>query len=180
MTTFVYLVLPQLSPGVGILLLCGVFFFQIIIDMFNTPHWYWCQNNRSSCAARERGGYDLLTSHRRKQSMMEHIVRFVQVTLENKVMKLIALLLQLTSIVGFITAWIIGMRSSELDVIRPLVGGPLVILVLSFVWSTWFQKKIAEPNKKGLQRDVTARFKSCKCIRYSSNKPLLSLQSIST
>ena len=164
MTILMYLVLPQLSPGVGMLLLCGVFFFQIIIDTFKTPHWYWCQNNRCSCAAGERSGYNLLRTARQKVSLRERFVRFVQIILENKVMKLIALLLQIFGIAGFIAAWVIGMNSSNLDMIRPLVGAPLAILVLSLVWSSWFQKKVNDPYKRGLQRDVTARYKSGKLI----------------
>ena len=162
MAVFVYVVLPQLSPGIGMLLLCGVFFFQIIIDTFNTPHWYSCQNNRCSCAG---NGYDLLRTNRpQKLSIMERFVQFVQVILENKLMKMLALSLQIAGVIGFITAWVAGMRTSEYDVTRPMVGGPLAILVLSLVWSTWFQKRVNEPNKKDLQRDVTARYKSGKYI----------------
>jgi hypothetical protein len=167
MTVLVYLVLPQLSPGVGMLLLCGVFFFQIIIDTFKTPHWYWCQNNRCSCAVGERNGYDLLRASRQKLSLMERFVRFVQIIFENKVMKLIALLLQIFGVIGFIAAWVIGMNTNDLDYnfeIRPLVGAPLAILVLSLVWSSWFQKKVNDPHKRGLQRNVTARYKSGKLI----------------
>ncbi len=163
MTVLVYLVLPQLSPGVGMLLLCGVFFFQIIIDTVKTPHWYWCQNNRCSCAVGERNGYDLLRASRQRVSLMERFVRFVQIVFENKVMKLIVLLLQIFGIVGFIAAWVTGMNTNDLE-IRPLVGAPLAILVLSLVWSSWFQKKINDPRKRGLQRNVTARYKSGKLV----------------
>ena len=112
MTVLVYLVLPQLSSGVGMLLLCGVFFFQIIIDTFKTPHWYWCQNNRCSCAVGERNGYNLLRTGQQKLSVMERIVRFVQIIFENKAMKIVALLIQIFGFAGFITAWVIGMNTS--------------------------------------------------------------------
>ena len=160
MTVLVYLVLPQLSPGVGMLLLCGVFFFQIIIDTFKTPHWYWCQNNRCSCAVGERNGYNLLRTGQQKLSVMERIVRFVQIIFENKAMKIVALLIQIFGFAGFITAWVIGMNTSSINVTRPMIGGPLAILVLSLVWSTWFQKKVNDPSKRGIQGDVTARYKS--------------------
>ena len=164
MTVLMYLVLPQLSPGVGMLLLCGVFFFQIIIDAFKTPHWYWCQNNRCSCAADERNGYDRLRASRQTVSLRERFVRFVHIILETKVMKLIALLLQIFGIAGFIAAWIIGMNGSDLDKVRPIVGAPLAILTLSLVWSSWFQKKVNDPYKRDVQRDVTARYKSGELI----------------
>ena len=32
MATFVYLVLPEVSSGIGIMLLCGVFISQILVD----------------------------------------------------------------------------------------------------------------------------------------------------
>lgn len=164
MTVLVYLVLPSLSPGVGMLLLCGVFFFQIIFDTFKTPHWYWCQNNRCSCAVGERSGYDPLRTSRQKLSMRERFVRFVQIILENKVMKIVALLLQVFGVVGFIAAWMIGMKTSDIDKIRPLVGAPLALLALSLVWSSWFQKKVNDPYiiKRDLPREVTARYKSGK------------------
>ena len=81
-------------------------------------------------------------------------------------MKIIALLLQVSAIVGFIVAWAVGMSGSGYDVIRPTVSCPLCILVLSFVWSDWFQTKIAEPYRKDFEREgITARFKSCEyCI----------------
>ena len=73
-------------------------------------------------------------------------------------------MLQTFGVIGFIAAWVIGMNTGGFDVIRPLVGGPLAILVLSLVWSTWFQKKVNEPDKRILQRNVTARYKSGKLV----------------
>ena len=160
--------LPAISPGVGILLLCCVFFFQTFVDMIKTPHWYWCQNNNCTRARAERNGYNPLSQNHQQRSKMEYFVCFVQAILENRVMKVIALLLQTIGIFGFIAVWVASTNASEYDMTRPMVGYPLVILVLSFTWSNWFQEKIAEPDKKDLRReDTTARFKSSKYTGHS-------------
>ena len=170
-TIFVYLVLPEISPGVGIMLLCGVFFFQIVVDIFKTPNWF-CGQNRCSCFNTERNGYDHITGHHnfnlktiKWAKVFEYFVRCVQVLLENKVTKVLALLLQILGIIGFISLWVSKMKGHGYDMIRPMVGFPLVILVLSFIWTNWFQEKIAEPHTQ--MNNVTARFKSSKYFRQS-------------
>ena len=167
MTIFVYLVLPELSPGVGILLLCGIFSFQMCVDVINTPHLLWCQNRNYNqlFAGCRRNGYNLLTSANQPKSKFEYVVRIAQIALENKLMKIIAVLIQVFSLIGFIVGWILGMQNYGQNLfIRATIGGPLCILVLSFIWSDWFQMKIVTPNKKNLEReDITARYKSCEC-----------------
>ena len=159
MTTFVYLVLPELSPGAGILILCGVFFFQIVVDIYYTQYWIWCQHDGCCRAPREQRGFDHL--HPQRKSKMEYFVCIVQLLLENRAMKVIALLLQTLGIFGFIGLWVHNMRRHGYNTIRPMVGYPLGIFFLSIVWSSWFQEKIATPHRRE-QRRNTARYKSSK------------------
>lgn len=153
MTTFVYLVLPEISPGAGIFLLCGVFFFQIILDFGYTQKWFWCQHDGCSCP---RQGQNF--SRLRRRSKVEYVVCIAQLILENRIMKMVALMLQIAGIFGFIGVWIIHMKHRGYNIIRPMVGYPLGIIILSVLWSTWFQEKIATPyGRKPLH---TARYKS--------------------
>ena len=156
MTTLVYLVLPEISPGAGILLLCGVFFFQIIVDICYTQNWFWCQHD--GCFRAQRG-HDFPNLHQR--SKVEYVVCTVQLILENRVMKILALVLQISGIFGFIGVWVINMKHRGYNVIRPMVVYPLGIIILSVLWSTWFQEKIATPYGKEPQKN-TARYKSSK------------------
>ena len=158
MTTLVYLVLPEISPGAGILLLCGVFFFQIMVDIYHTQNWIWCQNDGCCCARSERRGFSRL----RRRSKVEYVVCFVQLILENRMMKIIALLFQTVGIFGFIGIWVSNMKHRGYNMIQPMIGYLLGILLLSVIWSTWFQEKIAAPHRQRESQSNTARFKSCK------------------
>lgn len=170
MTTFVYLVLPEVSPGLGILLLCGVFVFQICVDIFYTPNWF-C-GHRQGCCDRtpDRNGYDEVdqgTPNNKKKSARWAIVRYlvcvVQALFENKVAKVIALLLQIIGIFGFIGMWVVNTKDLQYNMVRPMVGYPLTIFVLSVIWSNFYQEKIADCHKHRLKReDITARYKSGK------------------
>ena len=155
MTTFVYLVLPEISPGAGILLLCGVFSFQIIVDIYYTQRWVWCQHDGCCCASREQRGFSRL----RRESKVEYVVCIVQLILENRMMKVIALMLQIVGVFGFIGVWVVHMKHRGYNMIRPMVVYPLSIVILSFIWSSWFQEKIATPHRKE-QHTNTARYKS--------------------
>ena len=154
MTTFVYLVLPEISPGAGIFLLCGVFFCQIIVDCYYTQKWFWCQHNE---CLRTQQRHD--PSHIHQKSKVEYVVCIVQLLLENRVMKIIALVLQIVGIFGFIGVWVVHMKHRGYNMVRPMVGYPLCIIVLSFLWSTWFQENIAVPHGRE-QQNNTARYKS--------------------
>ena len=156
MTIFVYLVLPEISPGPGIFLLCGVFFFQIFVDFCYTQKWFWCQHDGCSCTQQ---GHDFTHLHRR--SKVEYVVCIVQLLLENRVMKVLALLLQATGIFGFIGVWVVHMNHHGYNIIRPMIGYPLGIILLSVLWSTWFQQRIATPHSREPQNN-TARYKSSK------------------
>ena len=164
MTVFVYLVLPELSPGAGILLLCGVFVFQICVDLVKTPNKFWGQNYGCCCRETERNGYDTIALNTRKKwRIVSYFVCFVQVMLENKITKFFALLLQIAGIFGFVAMWVFHIRNQGYNMFRPMIGFPLVVFVLSVIWSNFFQEKIATVHKKNTVKEgVTARFKSSK------------------
>ena len=161
MTIFVYLVLPEISPGVGILLLCGVFFIQICIDIVKTPNWYCGQG---TCMLTHRNEYNELSRQRSTGGLSwakvyGRVEKVVKVLLANRIAKVVALIVQIIGMFGFIGLWVGMTKSMHYDMVRPMVGFPLIILALSFIWSNFFQEKIAEADK---HKDVTARFKSSK------------------
>ena len=69
------------------------------------------------------------------------------VIIENKIVKVLAFLLQLIGIVGFIAVWTIKSKEPNYKLHRPVIGYPLVIVVLSILWTNVFQEFIAEPKK---------------------------------
>ena len=154
MTTFVYLVLPEISPGAGIFLLCGVFSCQIIVDCYYSQKCFWCQHDEYS---RRQQRHD--PSHIHQKSKVVCITQFL---LENRVMKILALSFQVVGIFGFITVWTVYMKHHGYSMIRPMVGYPLSIIGLSILWSTCFQEKIAVPHRRE-QQNNTGRYKSSRC-----------------
>ena len=164
MTIFVYLILPELSPGVGILLLCGVFTFQICVDFVRTPNRFWGQNMGLCCRDVERNGYNAVPAQQvrsTKWSFVRYLVCIVQVLLENKITKAIAFLLQVVGIFGFIGIWVLLVRKFDYNMTRPMIGYPLVVFALSVIWSNFYQEKIAAvPLTTSSIEGVTARFKS--------------------
>ena len=164
MTVLVYLVLPETSPGVGIMLLCGVFYFQIVMDIFKTPNWYWGQS-QSDCCGR-RNGYNRIQSHQQSSAVKRsRIIYVVYILLENKIMRILALLLQISGIIGFIVLCSLEKDEHDYVSIWSMVGYPLVILFISPLWSNIFQDKIAKSQDHEKKEDITARFKSSKYCR---------------
>lgn len=177
MTIFVYLVLPEISPGVGILLLCGVFFFQICVDIVKTPKWYCGQG---TCMLTHRNEYNELPRQRSTGGLSwakvyRRAEKVVRVLLANRIAKVVALIVQIIGMFGFIGLWVGMTKSMHYDMVRPMVGYPLIILALSFIWSNFFQEKIAEADKDRERRskDVTARFKSSKLFETMHSHLLL-------
>ena len=159
MATFVYLVLPEVSSGIGIMLLCGVFISQILIDIYKTPVPNFgssCQMCTCDCLRSQRQEYDRLqsyphqntdTSYFDQEGQSEYLYSKAGVIIENKIVKVIAFLFQLTGIAGFIVLWITKSNENNYNFYRPVFGYLFVIVVLSILWTNIFQEFIAEPRK---------------------------------
>ena len=145
-SVFVFLVLSYLPPDLSILLLNGVFVVQIIIDSFNTP----CRPNDDS------------ELHRRIMSKkLNKILGIVRVIFENKTTKLLALGLQLTGIVGLGIYLGINLYDGDVNTLQPVIAFPLVLIMMSLIWSNWIQKLLAKPKMKP-DTFHSARYKSSK------------------
>ena len=181
MSTLLFLVLTELSPGVAILVLNGVFLIQTAIDVYSSfRNRKKCLSD--SCNGHRHGDYTEMNDHAEEKELLvddleqgqgQEQGRFMaflsrlQCVLEHYVVKVVALLLQLGGLVGLIAFWAVKVLTAENlpakknVYMKPLIGLPLVLLSLSFIWSNRFQEAIAKPNLK-LNKDkkVTARYKS--------------------
>lgn len=181
MCTLVFLVLPELSPGVAILALNGVFFIQIIIDVRSSFRAKQCSTEE--CNVRRntsRNGYNPVgqadsPEHQpffnqvdtgRNKHLMKFL-RHLQCILEYHVVKVIAGVLQFVGVAGLIGYWIYVVKSGKSAgkqsvYLHPLIGLPFVLLALSTIWSNRFQEAIAESNVRKEGKKVSARYKSSK------------------
>ena len=175
MSSLLFLVLTELSPGVAILVLNGVFFVQTAIDICTSFR------NRKKCCSENcdirrhgaRHDYAQVGGHLEEEPLMDdlkgqqgqqggdenHSMTFLQRMLGHNVVKIVALLLQLGGLVGLISFW--ADRDTDNNN-KPLIGLPFVLLSLSFIWSNRFQEAIAKSNHKN--KKVTARYKSGECF----------------
>ena len=108
MSIFVYLILPEVSSGVGILLLSGVFLAQIAMDIYETPIPHFDSYNRKcSCLSGQQRQYRRIPSDPEASPVVSvrvlnyqshSVCSKVGIIIENKVVKVFAFLLQLTGI----------------------------------------------------------------------------------
>ena len=177
MTIFLYLILPELPPGLGILLLCGVFTFQIGVDIINKCRLNTCCDRYkicSCCAKYWRNGYERVPSQdvrsRKRKTIKHYLLHFFQLLLENRFTKVVALLLQVVTTLVFIIMWVIHTKQLSDTMLRPMVGYPLVVFALSVIWSNLFQDNIvAFHNNKSIKEGATAKFKSSKILTKGNN-----------
>lgn len=181
MCTLVFLVLTELSPGVAILVLNGVFFVQILIDTHSSFRTKQCATD--NCDLRrnsERQGYDrvdqanspehepfLIPMEDGRYKYFMKFLRRLQCITEYYVVKVIAGLLQFVGIAGLIGYWIYIVKTGksagkEVVYLHPLIGLPLVLLALSVIWSNRFQEAIAKSGVRKDDKKVSARYKSSK------------------
>ena len=92
---------------------------------------------------------------------LNKILGIVRVIFENKTTKLLALGLQLTGIVGLAIYLGIYLYDEDVNTLRPVIAFPLVLIVMSFIWSNWIQKLLAKPKMKA-GTFHSARYKSSK------------------
>lgn len=185
-SVFVFLVMAELPPDISLLLLCGVFICQIAVDLWYVDscivkNIHQCVRKRDGCnIVRNRpGGLEASEGSETSSNpgsekatvkvMTEPKTRKVTIVyncfemlLENKIVKSIALILQLASLVFFICRWCYVFMMSDGSLLygtRILTAAPLCLIVLSLVWTNKFHEWIASV---GRAEGKTARFKSSK------------------
>ena len=157
-STFVYLILPEIPSGIGIMLLSGVFFAQIAIDTYYTPKVCFCfylQRCKCKCLPRrQRNHNNDLESIQNEEimpltSVITHRSHSKLIIFEDKIVKFFALLLQLTGILGFSILTLCSNFLEDRDSIslRIVVGYPIFCIVQSILWTNVVQDLFAKPGK---------------------------------
>ena len=160
------------------LLLNGVFICQIALDLWRTNHWCCCDQTCFQCVRRNQTRVnftdysDLDNSNGVAQGgslkKVRLIIDFFETLLENRATKVIALALQFAGVSFFIVCWLIVMSEQNVGIryiykLRPMIGLPLSLLALSFIWSNKVQEWIAKPDNTLFndgREKRTARYKS--------------------
>lgn len=168
-TTFVFLVAAELPASLTLLLLNGVFAFQIFIDFCYSKPCCCCSQSCSQCMRRNytpmAGNNEQAERPRpyrvEKLKKVRQIINFFETLLENKTVKVFAFFLQIGGIMILIPTWVVLMGHPNTYKLRPMVGLPLSLLVLSFIWSNKVQEWIAKAdNTVFTDQKRTARYKS--------------------
>ena len=183
MCLLVFIVLASFPVGVSILLLNGVFLFQIALDVRKTFRTRKCvPRNRNShrkdyAEMSGEGGEDRRSLLRSMEEDVEgHIfgeawsykwLKHLDRWLENWIVKSVALLLQIVGLCGFLIFWISEMygdhslTGSRYFYTRSLIFLPLVLLCMSLMWTNLYQERIASIKKTAILKR-TSRYKSSK------------------
>ena len=174
MTIFVYLILPEVSSGAGILLFSGVFVAQIAMDIYYTPipYYFGSHNQKCSCLLRQQKGYhrtynDLQTSPLASFTFQHiHSVRSkAEIIIENKIVKVLAFLLQLMGIFGFSALWSELSKDTKYKSFWPTIGFPIIIIMLSIIWTDSFQEYIAQPRQYKEEHAHDSKAKGCTTVK---------------
>ena len=149
LTIFVYLILPEVTSGAGILLLSGVFIAQIAMDIYYTPIpcYFGSHSQKCSCLRRQQKGYHRTYNDLQPSPLVSHSVRSkAGIIIENKIVKVLAFLLQVMGIFGFSALWNELPKDTKYKSFWPIIGFPVVIIMLSIIWTDSFQEYIAQPK----------------------------------
>ncbi len=187
---FVMLVMTELPPDISLLLLCGVFVTQLVLDAVYTEKI--CCKLTCSVPRNEMRGYrnldgdddsifkssgDYSNDPNQEQNettisgvhlgKMRKFLRFLKFILENKIVKIFAVLLQLSSVVVFIVLWytvFFPSVTSDYNFYKllPIIAFPICLLILSVIWTNKYQIWIAKAQNTPITSETKAeaRYKS--------------------
>ena len=162
MTTLVYLILPNSSSEIGLILLAGMFITQIALDAnYNLVSFFGSYFQKFGCLLkRQRQKCSKSEGHQQRESLESITNQSVShVTVESKMMIVSSAILQLTFILGFIAVW--GKLSGEFDyrsltsTSSLMIGYSVVLLILSVTSTNTFQEYISEHKKFRKSDEIT-------------------------
>ena len=167
MSIFVYLVLSELHPAVSILVLNGVFFAHIAIDLYSSYYKKTNCNPNNYQNQLQRREYTELNENNEAESdpfvTRDPVVNQDRNKLYHKMknpLKVAGFLLQLIGLVSiFFFCFMVEKKENEYSYLRPLIALPLVLLVMSIIWSNRFQEATAKPYLLTCNK-VSSRYKS--------------------
>ena len=141
MSVFVFSVLCYLPPDLAPLGMQAVFIFQFLLDSYY--HWIReSDGNTSGCYNANKSEYETIGEEG------QHHIRYCSTVVENKLVKLVSVLLQLIGIIGFVVFLVVKASVSSEVYLFPVIGMPLSIAILSIVWSNKAQEHLANPQGK--------------------------------
>ena len=165
-STFVFLVLSYLPPNISILILSGVFFVQICIDIKRAP-WKPAPASRHQYHNLEM---EAPVKPSQLSLWLATLKEWFRQLLENRTVKIVALVLQAVGIL--VLTIFLGVKKRDIDrggsvavskILRPVIALPIALLIISFIWSDKVQKLIAHTNHI-VGECRTARYKSSKLL----------------
>ena len=193
MCLLVFIVLAAFPVGVSILLLSGVFFFQIAIDMLRlycSKHWKNCKDKFKPLRKgygkihdnSGRGNEDCCPLLLDTEEVIDEdeckVLKILGSVLDNPYVKFIALVMQGIGLTGVLIFWIytmLGNTFMKLDrmmkyfYLCPLVALPMVILSMSLIWSNIYQEGIAS-TKHRARKDGVENESQERTARYKSSE----------
>ncbi len=144
-STLVFLVLTQLSPGVGILVVSGVFITQTFVNILE------CDLIKHICSCTYRSRFMPKPDDKPSPANFKSCC--------NATFKILAFILQIVGLVAMVGYWIYTAMSQNSQIQYQLVVGlPAAIIALSIAWNRRVQSYISRSSREG----VSARYKSSK------------------
>ena len=183
MSTFVFSVLCFFTPELSLLSMQAVFMVQFAIDIYHLP-WSQCNLQTPRRSVHIQGSYETIGNDEEESQLhnMAEVVptntrsssverwrvgsrRFFQLILENKLMRCAALALQISGVVGLLVLIMLKKKAKPEDIdiyLPPVIGLPISITILSFLWSNKVQEFLLVPQQGSREITANARYKASK------------------
>ena len=168
MSFFVFSVLSYLTPDLTLLTMQGVFLVQFLLDIYYMPSLCKCNHHHRSSSRNsvpgdengQRAEHDVNVEDVQEESCFDKVKLFFQHILENKQIKLLAFLLQILGIGGLLAIIVVEAKVKSEIYLFPVIGLPLCITTLSFLWSNKMQGYLITPKNGVCDPSFNARYKA--------------------
>lgn len=189
-STFVFSFLCHVTPKLALFSMSSLFVFQFFLDIFYTEKFACSCPPRTTDNHQSREGYDTIdmqetgtlleNRHSQVQPVLQRrgdnffsnaifaseriALKIKQVLgnlLQNKIVKTIAFLLQVVGTLALaVLIWKEVHKSDPKGYLKPIIGLPLSVIVLSIIWSNKVQEFIAAPGNTSCKLPYSARYKA--------------------
>ena len=91
------------------------------------------------------------------------------IVIENKIVKVSAFLFQLVGIFGFSALWSALSKYTKYKSFWLMIGFPVIIIMLSIIWTDSFQEYIAKPRQHEEEHVHDSKTKGCTTVKKSND-----------